>query len=245
MTVNDILQFLDSKYPLSLAAEFDNCGLLIGDKNTKVKSGVIALDCTAETIEFAKEIGANLIVTHHPIMFSGIKKIPADSIEYRLISNGISLISMHTNLDVAAGGVNDCLCSVLGLKNVKRIPTDDFYIRIGEIESISPDAFAKSVSLSLNTTVKYVAGKSDIKKVGVCSGSGGEYIDFALKSGADAFVSADIKHHLFIDAENRGYTLIDAGHRATEEVVIETLEKQLNGKFGGFKVFYSKTIKFA
>lgn len=246
MTVNEVLKYLLDLYPLELAAEYDNCGLLVGDGESSVTKGIVTLDCTADTIEFAKAVGADLIVTHHPIMFSGIKKIPADSIEYKLISNGISLIAMHTNLDVANGGVSDTLCRALGLVNIKPIICNDFQIRIGETEKpIPPEQFAKFTSKVLKTTVKYVAGSKPINKVGVCSGSGGEFIDDALKCGVDAYVSADIKHHMFIDAENKGYTLIDAGHRATEDIIVEPLKDILNDKFGGFESFHSDKIKFA
>ena len=246
VTVNDILEYLDSRFPLSLACEFDNSGLLIGNKDAIITKGVVALDCTDSCIEFAKQIGANLIVAHHPIMFGGINKVLADSTEYKLISNNISLIAMHTNLDLAEGGLNDELCKVLGLKNVKIHPCDDFAIRLGELEcEMAPCDFAKYVGERLNhPAIKYVAGKNNVKTVGLCSGSGGEFLTDAIKNGADAYVSGDIKHHLFVEAENKRFTLLDAGHSETEIIAVDLLKKTLDACKTEFLVFKEKSIKY-
>ena len=128
MKVKDILGYLESLYPPDTACEFDNVGLLVGDGESEVKSAVIALDCDINTLNFACENGANLIITHHPVIFEPIKLITDNNIILKLIKNGISVISMHTNLDVGNGGINDTLCDVLALKDVKPYIAEDGYM---------------------------------------------------------------------------------------------------------------------
>ena len=125
MTVNDIYSFLNEFAPFDTACDFDNAGLLIGAKDAEVDKCIIALDCTEAVVDEAIQKGAQLIITHHPVIFSGLKSVLADSLVYRLIENNISVISAHTNLDIADGGVNDCLAKALGLKDVKKIVCDD------------------------------------------------------------------------------------------------------------------------
>ena len=121
MTVNEVYEFLDEKFPFNTARSYDNPGLLVGDGNDKVTGVITCLDCSDEAIDKAVEIGANLMVTHHPLIFKPLYSVTSDSLVYRLIRNGISLISAHTNLDVGDGGVNDSLCNAIGLKNVENI----------------------------------------------------------------------------------------------------------------------------
>ena len=128
MTVNDIYKFLNNLFPTDTACDFDNVGLLIGDKDAEVNKAIIALDCTNEVVKTAIENGCELIITHHPIIFSPLKSILADSIQYKLINSGISVISMHTNLDTAENsGVNTCLCNALGIQNQKPYIASDGY----------------------------------------------------------------------------------------------------------------------
>ena len=118
--------------PKELAEDFDNVGLLVGDENAEVKGIMVSLDCFDEVIDRAEDLGANLIVTHHPIIFDPLKSVTADTLVYKLISKGISVISMHTNLDQADGGVNDVLCEALGLYDVEELITSDgFSMRKG------------------------------------------------------------------------------------------------------------------
>lgn len=232
MKVKEILNCLEALYPISSAADYDNVGLLIGNETADVKSAVLALDCTESTLQTALVMGAELIITHHPIIFDGLKNIPANSVVYRLIRNGISVISMHTNLDTCDGGVNDALTDALNLRSVKKVQCNDgFTFRKGYIGEISPDAFAEYVSDKLKTRVKYVCGNRLITSVAVCGGAGGSELETAINSGADAFVTADIKHNIFIDAHFKGITLIDAGHFDTEDVIIDPLCNTLRNRF--------------
>ena len=233
MTVLDIFEFLNERFPFSTAAEWDNSGLLLGDKKNTVTKVVISLDCTESTVNLAEEIGAELIITHHPLIFPETESILANTLIPRLNERGISLISAHTNLDKATGGVNDCLSAALGLKNVKKIPTfEDFTINLGEIDKeLSPEDFAKYVGEKLKVTPRFNEGKTSIKTVAVCGGSGGDFLPYAINANADAYVTADIKHHVFLDANICGITLVDGGHYATEDTVTEPLKALLQTKF--------------
>lgn len=232
MTVKNIFEFLNCLYPESLACSFDNVGLLVGDGETEVSKALISLDCTLDTVKKAVKNGCELIITHHPVIFEPLKKLCSGSIQYELVKNGISVISMHTNLDVADGGVNDCLCNALGLQNVKSVTADDGYIlKMGSISPVSADKLAEHIKEKLGGCVKFVDGEKQIKNILVCSGSGGEFISEAVKNGADALITADVKHHLFLEAKDSGISLFDAGHFNTEDVVIEPLFEILSKEF--------------
>lgn len=233
MKVREILDFLYGIAPKELAEDFDNVGLLVGDENAEVKGIMVSLDCFDEVIDRAEDLGANLIVTHHPIIFSGLKSVTSDSLVYKLISKGISVISMHTNLDQADGGVNDALCEALGLYDIEKIiTTDGFSMRKGYFDQPEdPYSFARHIRESLGGMVKFVAGDHDITTVAVCGGSGGDFLFDALNSGADALVTADVKHHLFIEAGRLGISLYDAGHFNTEDVIVSTLCRDIAGAF--------------
>lgn len=233
MKICDILKFLESVAPFYTALSFDNIGLLVGDEQDEVSGILVSLDCFDEVVDRAEDLGANLIITHHPIIFSPLKTVTKDSLVYKLIEKRISVISVHTNLDIAEGGVNDALCASLGLYDVETITArDGFLLRMGELdEAEDPYTFARHIKERLGGGVKFVAGNRDISKVLVCGGSGGDYLFDALTAGADALVTADVKHHLFIEAGRLGISLFDAGHFNTEDVVIAPLCRDLSAAF--------------
>lgn len=244
--VKDVFDYLNSLYPVSDACDFDNVGLLVGDGEAVVKSAVVALDCDVNTIEFANRTGANLIITHHPVIFEPLKSVTADGTVYRLIKDGISVISMHTNLDVSAGGVNDTLCKALNLTDVKPYTAADGYrLKCGNTNIEDADSFAAFIKKSLGGAVRYVAGESPIKSVLVCSGSGGGYISEAISGGFDALVTADVKHSHFIAAINAGISLFDGGHFDTENIIVNPLCENLQKHFSDveFTAFSPKSIK--
>ena len=247
MKVKDILSYLENLYSPDTACDFDNVGLLTGDSNCVLSGAVVALDCDISTIEFAKKIGANLIITHHPVIFEPLKSVTEKDIVFNLIKNGISVISMHTNLDVGDGGVNDTLCEILNLSNVKTYTAADGYLlKCGFTDIKSADAFAALMKERLGGVIKYVVGNRPINNVLVCSGSGGNYVDEAISGGFDALVTADVKHHQFISAINSGISLFDGGHYNTENIVIPPLCKRLKQAFKdiSFTEFSSEKIKF-
>lgn len=233
MTVNDIYTYLDEKYNFSLALPYDNVGHLVGSLDNIVTGIVVCLDCTDEAITEAVEKGANLIVTHHPVVFDPLKAVTDESLIYRLIRNDISVISAHTNLDQADGGVNDALCEALELTSVEKATDSEGYLfRIGEIaEPVSADAFADYVGKRLNVPIKYVGTNNAVKRVAVCSGSGGSMLADVANLGVDAYVTADIKHNVFLEAHALGLVLLDAGHFNTEELIVSPLAKELRRAF--------------
>ena len=243
----DIFDFLCEKYPLNTACDFDNPGFLVGNKENETQNVLVALDCDLKAIEWAKTHGCNLIVTHHPVIFDPLKSVTKGSVVYELIENGISVISMHTNLDIAEGGVNDCLCKAVGLKNVEVFEASDgFMLRKGLSPISDPHAFAESIKQNLGGTVRYVGGKP-IKNVLVCSGAGGDFLADAINGGFDALITADVKHHLFLEALNADISLFDAGHYHTENVVIKPLCEILKDKFQSIEFIpyeneYLKTV---
>jgi dinuclear metal center YbgI/SA1388 family protein len=235
MTTQDIFEFLNQKYPTFTACGFDNVGTLVGDRNQTVTKVMVALDCTMPVIKEAVKNGCELIVTHHPVIFSGLKSVLSDTLVYEIIKNGLTVISMHTNLDQGDGGVNDTLCDVIGLKNVETVETPDkFLIKKGEISSLSADDFAKRLKEVLNYPVKYV-GEGEIKNVLVCSGSGAQYHTLLQTHGCDALVTADVKHNNFLDAAQNGFALYDCGHFNTEVVVIKPLCELLSKEFNNIQ----------
>lgn len=244
--VNDVLKLLADKFPLDSACDFDNVGLLTGDGNSKVKKAVVCLDCDINTVNFAKEQGANLIVTHHPVIFDALKSVTAGSVVFELVKNGISVISMHTNLDIADCGVTENLCAAIGLTNVKPfLAHDGFLIREAVCKIQSADDLAKHIKQSLGGAVRYCDSGVKINRVLVCSGSGGDFLTDVINGGYDALIAADIKHNVFINALNHGVTVFDAGHYQSENVIVSPLCKMLSDSFGSieFLVFNNSKIK--
>lgn len=239
MRIKEIYDFLNEKFPVSTACSFDNVGVLIGNKNRSVTKVLVALDCTENAVDEAIEKGAELIVTHHPVIFEPLKQIDLEGKIAKLVENKISVISMHTNLDQGKGGVNDCLCEKIGLVNVKPFVASDGYIlKIGELECETvAEELAKKFKTVLGGGVKFIDNGRPIKTVVVCSGSGGSFLEEVLLSGADAFLTADVKHSVFLEACEKGIALFDAGHFYTEDVVITPLCEMLKEEFKNVEFF--------
>ncbi len=236
MIVNDILQAMDAIAPFRLTMDFDNTGLLIGDPNAVVSGVVLALDCTDEVIETAKAQKANLIITHHPVIFHGIKNVRADSVVYQVIRNDMHVISAHTNLDIAEGGVNDCLAAELGLTQLRGLTATDDEHSLGRVGTLSTELSAEELAQKAkqilgNVAVRYTDGGKAIRTVAVCGGAGDSELANAISCGADALITGEVAHHIFIEAAHRGMTLIEAGHFHTENVVLNTVRDRLAEQF--------------
>ncbi len=228
MTVRDIYDKIDAAFPFSLACEWDNVGMLVGDECSPVTKAVVTLDCTKNAVDYATEIGAELIITHHPIIFDPLKKVTCNSVVYECIKSGISVISAHTNLDVADGGINDELCKLLELKSVQKITADDFTIRKGVLDkTLTAEEFSSKLKNIFSVNVRYTDAKKPIKTVAVCSGAGGGMLEDVLLTDADAFVTGDVKHSQFILAANCGFSVFDCGHFGTENIIVEPLKRTL------------------
>ncbi len=245
MTVQNIFEFLNEKFPTDTACDFDNVGLLVGDKNAKITKVLIALDCTSLAIDEAIKNGCNLIITHHPVIFEPLKNVLKGGIVYKLIENNISVISMHTNLDIGVGGVNDCLCEVLSPETIETVIASDGYaLKKCNVSPILSDDLADVLKSHLSGSVKYMPTEKPIETVLVCSGSGGNFIEDAIKFNCDALITADVKHSQFLLAQHYGIALFDAGHFNTEDVVIEPLKNLLSKEFNmEFITYHNSLIK--
>jgi len=226
MTVQDIYNAVDEAAAFSTQMDFDNAGLLVGDPKANVISALVALDVTDAVIDEALSRGSNLIVTHHPVIFHVIKKVTSDMLVYRLIRENISVICAHTNLDLACGGVNDILAQKLDLQDIALVPPENL-LRVGKLSrGMTPPEFAYYVKQKLDLpALRYCDGGAVIEQVAVCGGSGGSELREVWKTGCQAYVTADIKHDVMLEAIHLGITLIDGGHFETENHVIEYLAK--------------------
>ena len=233
--VSDILGFITDVAPLHWQESYDNSGLLIGDPNAMVDKVLLTLDVTESVIDEAIENSFHLIISHHPLIFKGIKNILNDNTLGRIITKSIkhdiSIAAMHTNLDNSYVGVNNILAMKLGLKNLQILRPnastqhfDDLSAQIGsgmigELENgISETDFLNLVKERLKVGVlrhSEFLGKP-IKKVALCGGSGAFMIDDAKQCDADVYLTADVKYHDFFDADNE-LLIIDAGHFETEQ----------------------------
>ena len=232
--VKDIYEFINEVSPFELQCEWDNCGLLVGDMEKEVKKIGICLDATAETVESAKENQADLIITHHPIIFSPQRSFLKGNMAYEAANAGISVLSAHTCLDCAEGGVNDVLCEILGIENAEGVPADDCKVpmaRIGDVAETDIDEFSKMVSEKLSTVCRVVKGKSKVKKVAVCGGSAFDFFFKAVSMGADTYLTGEVKHHELLIARDMGINLIVAGHYETEKPSMISLKKLIENRF--------------
>lgn len=236
MTVFEVFDFLNEKFDFSYTMKGDNVGLLVGNGKDVVRGILVCLDLTDNAISEAVEKGANLIVTHHPVIFNPLKSVTEDGLVYRVVRNGISVISAHTNLDAAEGGINEHLSALIGLENVEKVTGEEgvFFTvgRVGEFsEPVSADALAEKLSKTLSANIRYVGDNKFIKRLAVCSGGGGSLFKEALTTGADAYLTGDVKHDVFIDSHHLGFTVFDAGHFETEDIIIPVLAKALREAF--------------
>ncbi|MFU0833628.1 MAG: GTP cyclohydrolase 1 type 2-like protein [Oscillospiraceae bacterium] len=247
-TTGDIYTFIDGFAPFRTAMSFDNPGLLVGDDNTEVTTAVLSLDITPAVVHEAAGLGAQLIVSHHPVIFHPLKKLSKGSVPYLLAHHSITAICAHTNLDMAAGGVNDCLAERLGLKNVRMLRENS---ECGLAEALcgetdkeyTPREFAEFVKNTLGCEgVRFTDGKRPITSVGLCGGGGAEYLYDAAQAGCQAFVTGECKHNILLDAENLGVTLVAAGHFETEDPVIPVLMKKLSERFQDVKFIRSRAM---
>ena len=216
--VKQVLECLDSIAPLSLAEEWDNVGLLVGNPENDVERILCALDLTIDVIEEAKRLNAGLIVTHHPVMFRGRKNLREDDVEgimlCELIRNNIALIAMHTNFDNARPGVNDALAERLGLKDVEALESG---MRIGSVDEVKFSAFAHEAERLLGGPVRrYGNASAPVKRVAVLGGAGEDYASIAMENGADVYITGEMAYHKALDCAAMGMCILEAGHAATE-----------------------------
>ena len=232
MKLNDFIAAMETIAPKELACSWDNPGLLIGTEKAEISNVLVALDCSVQTAKEAIEWGADILLTHHPVFFGGVKRIAPDDPDtagaYMLIRNGIGLFAAHTNLDSADGGVNDCLAEALGLQSIEKLLPDEMG-RIGMLSSpVSFIDFARAVEQRLNTRVRITGGDTtSVQRIALVGGSAADELFAAKAAGADAFITGEMKHHLAIQADAMGLCIVEAGHYETEKVVLQPLISRL------------------
>ena len=219
ITVQDIYHMIDQMAPFESQEDFDNAGLLLGDPAMEVRGIHVALDVTERVLDEAEAVGANLIVTHHPIMFSPVKRLVATDYEtrliFRMIRAGMALIAAHTNFDRAPGGMNDTLAARCGLTQV----TGEGFIRVGNLpHPMTGRELAAHIAASLDTVVRPMGDAEKVyRRLALCSGGGSDFWTEGLALGADAFLTGEMKHHHALALADAGMLGLEAGHFATEQ----------------------------
>lgn len=243
-TVRDILGFTETFAPLGTAADFDNCGVLVGNKEQEVKKVLLTLDITKDVVEEANNIGAQLILSHHPVIFRPLKSIDCESVPYLLAKYGITALCLHTNLDIAENcGVNICLADTLRLSDQQLFAED--FILTGKLSSpMSVQEFAAYVKELLDAPfVAYTETDRSVSTVALCSGAGGDFYSIAKDKGADVFLTGEARHHEYLEAAASDVPLVTAGHFSTEDVVINPLKEKLSKEFKEVDFVKSETCK--
>ena len=248
--VKDITAVIEQFAPLSIQENWDNSGLCIGSPEAPVTSILLGLDCTPELVDEAIACGADMIVTHHPLIFSGLKKITPDNIVgeavIKAIKAGISIYAAHTNADKVIAGVSGAMAARLGLENVQILDEDGEGTGLGVVgdlpEPISAEEAIALVndrfSLKAMRTSKPLEGK--ISRVAMCGGSGGSLISAAARSGAQLYISGDISYHNFFTKE--GFMIMDIGHYESEIEIVDILFSLLKKNFPTFAVRITQNI---
>lgn len=244
--VKDIYQRIDSWAPFETQMGFDNAGHLVGHGEQEVTSILVALDITLPVVEEAIAQGAQLIVSHHPVIFHPVKSLtdgdPTGKILLALAEHGVAAVCAHTNLDAAQGGVNDCLAQALELEEIGMFVQDGVdregrpygIGRTGRAgaQGMSPEQFAAFVKEKLKAaSVRFVDAGKPVQKVAVGGGACGDMLMDAVTAGCDTFVTSDLRYNMFLDAKALGINLMDAGHYATENVVCPALAEFLAREF--------------
>lgn len=240
--VKDFYGYFNSIAPFETQEDWDNSGMLVGDMDAEVKKVAVVLDITHEEIKKAKAIGADLIISHHPVIFNPIKSVTRGSVPYELVASSINALCCHTPLDIADGGTNDSLAKLLGIEVTR---TEDPILRLGTVEPTTAENLAGKIAKTLNTKVRYADAGRKIEKIAICTGAGCSLIEAAGE--IDAFITGDASHHNFLDCIQAGITLIAAGHYETEIVVVPVLVKKLQAQFPDIEIIDIKQenpIKF-
>lgn len=261
-SVGEIRDYFNEVVPSYMKLDFDNVGLLAGFCGSEVTRAVAALDITDEVIAEAADFGAQLIVSHHPLIFDALKRVTDDDSKgrkiIRMIQCGISAICLHTNMDAAEGGVNDRLMAALGGEVTGLLsphgchPDGRSYgiSRLGRLPEPMPfQEFLLRTKERLHSGgLRYVAGGRPVDRIACCGGAGGGDMLKAVSAGCDTYVTADLKYDHFLLAKELGLNLIDADHFCTENVVVPYLRDLLNRRFPDIEVrissVHGQTVQF-
>jgi len=256
MKISEIIDYLHEVAPNHFQEEYDNSGLLVGNADNEATAALISLDVTEEILDEALALNANMIISHHPIIFGGLRRLTGrnyvERIVAKAIKNDIALFAIHTNLDnVYQNGVNLNIAERLNLKNIRILQPKEklTYLDqnvgagvIGDLENpVEETFFLKELKRKMEAqSVKYTALlNKPIRKVALCGGSGRFLLEEAKRQKADIFISSDFKYHEFFDADNQ-IVIADIGHFESEQFTIQMLYKILTKKFNNFALHYTK-----
>ena len=257
-TVREIYGALDRWAPFSIQMDFDNAGFLVGRGERETGKVLVSLDITLPVAQETARLGAGLIVSHHPVIFQPVRRLtdddPTGAVLLALAEEGIAAICAHTNLDAAAGGVNDCLARALELTQVEQLHQDGILSdgspygigRVGQARrpGLPAGEYSAFVKEKLGAaSVRWADAGRPVSRVAVGGGSCGSMLEDALAAGCDTFVTADVKYDVFLRARALGLNLLDAGHYATETVVCPALVRFLSERFPGLEVVLSQVHK--
>lgn len=249
MKIAEIIEKIEQFAPLKLQEGFDNAGLQVGDTEQVATGALVTLDITEAVVDEAIERKCNLVISHHPLLFRGVKRISNDTWIERIITkaikNDIVLYSAHTNLDKCEGGVNYEMARLLGLRDVSvLIPEQDDKTGLGCIgrlpEQVSYIDCLENIKRVFDVGVIRHTALLDrpVRSVALCSGSGSEFIDDAIRHGADLFITADVTYHKFFNADNQ-IVIADIGHFESEHIIKELFVRYLSNIFPKFAVWKS------
>ena len=250
MKVKDIIAVIEEFAPLSIQEGWDNSGLCVGSPEDEVTSALFALDCTEQLVDEAVACGADMIITHHPLIFSGLKKIsPQDQVGaavIKAIKNGIAIYAAHTNADKVIAGVSGAMAAKLGLTDVQILDEDGDGTGLGVVGDLSQpltaDEAVALVKEKFGLKMLKASSPSDglISRVAMCGGSGGSLIGAARRSGAQLYISGDISYHNFFTPE--GFMIMDIGHYESEIEIVNILFSLIMKKFPTFAVRITQNI---
>mgnify|MGYP003293555012 FL=1 len=250
MKVKDIISVIEGFAPLSVQEGWDNSGLCIGSPEDEVNGVLVALDCTPELVDEAIAAGADMIVTHHPLIFSGLKKISPQTqvgrAVIKAVKAGVSIYAAHTSADKVLAGVSGDMARKLGLEDVEILQKDGEDVGLGVVgnlqEPLSSEDVIRLVKERFGLKVAKVSRplEGKVSRVAMCGGSGGSLIGEARKSGAQLYISGDISYHNFF-AED-GFMIMDIGHYESEIGIVEILFSLIKKNFPTFAVRITQNL---
>ena len=248
--VKDVAAVIEGFAPLSVQEGWDNSGLCVCSPEDEVTSVLFALDCTPELVDEAIDCGADMIITHHPLIFSGLKKISPDDLTgaavMKAIRAGISIYAAHTNADKVLSGVSGAMASRLSLQNVEILDLDGDGTGLGVVgdlpEPLTPEQALALVKEKFSLEVVKASRPGDglISRVALCGGSGGSLIGAAKRAGAQLYISGDISYHNFFTPE--GFMIMDIGHYESEIEIVDILFSLIKKNFPTFAVRITQNL---
>lgn len=250
MVLNEFIKLLNDIAPFEMKEEWDNPGLQVGDPSTEIRKVLISLDPTMEAVRRAVALNAELLITHHPLIFKSINSVNKESypgnIIFTAIKEGLSIVSMHTNLDMSVNGINRLLAREFRLKDIKPLEINERISQegggigvIGNLESpVNIREFLNITKKILGTKALRVLGNNEktVSKVAIVGGSGGQFISVSKEKGADLLLTGDLSHHNWLEAMRLGIAMIDGGHFFTEALSMRLFSFELKSVMGNKEI---------